>query len=33
MDVAEVNPILDVRNTSALLATEIIASSMGMRIL
>jgi arginase len=33
MDVAEVNPILDLRNASALLAAEIVASSMGMRIL
>jgi arginase len=33
MDVAEVNPILDNRNTSAKLAADIVASSMGMRIL
>lgn len=33
LDVAEVNPILDNRNISARLATEIVASSMGRRIL
>jgi arginase len=33
MDVAEVNPILDMGNTSAELASDIVASSMGMRIL
>ncbi|HSO67069.1 MAG TPA: arginase, partial [Desulfatirhabdiaceae bacterium] len=33
MDVAEVNPTLDNRNTSAELAADIVASSMGMRIL
>ena len=33
LDVAEVNPILDNRNISARLATELVASSMGRRIL
>jgi len=33
MEVAEVNPILDVKNASAELATDLIASSMGKRIL
>jgi arginase len=33
MEVAEVNPILDVRNASAEFAAELIASSMGKRIL
>jgi arginase len=33
MDIAEVNPILDNRNISARLATELVASSMGRRIL
>ncbi|MCX5882740.1 MAG: arginase [Deltaproteobacteria bacterium] len=33
LDIAEVNPILDNRNTSARLATELVASSMGRRIL
>lgn len=33
MEVAEVNPILDVRNSSAEFAAELIASSMGKRIL
>lgn len=33
LDIAEVNPILDNRNISARLATELVASSMGRRIL
>lgn len=33
MEVAEVNPILDVRNSTAEVAVEMIASAMGMRIL
>jgi arginase len=33
MEVAEVNPILDVRNASAEFASDLIASSMGKRIL
>lgn len=33
LDIAEVNPILDNRNLSARLAAEIVASSMGRRIL
>lgn len=33
MDVAEVNPILDHRNRSAAFAAELVASSMGQRIL
>ncbi len=33
LGVAEVNPILDVRNNSAVFATDLIASSMGQRIL
>jgi arginase len=33
LEVAEVNPILDVRNASAEVATDLIASSMGKRIL
>ena len=32
-DIAEIHPILDNRNISARLATEIVASSMGRRIL
>ena len=33
LEVAEVNPILDIHNNSALLAADLIASSMGQRIL
>jgi arginase len=33
LDVAEVNPILDVRNATAIFATEIVASLLGKRIL
>jgi len=33
LGVAEVNPILDVKNNSAVFATDLIASSMGQRIL
>lgn len=33
MEVAEVNPILDNKNSSAVLTSELIASSMGLRIL
>jgi len=33
LEIAEVNPILDVRNSSALFAADLIASSMGQRIL
>jgi arginase len=33
LEVAEVNPILDTHNTSAIFAAELIASSMGQRIL
>ncbi|HMN48523.1 MAG TPA: arginase [Ignavibacteriaceae bacterium] len=33
LEVAEVNPILDVRNSSAVFASELVASSMGQRIL
>lgn len=33
LEVAEVNPILDVRNSSAVFAADLIASSMGQRIL
>lgn len=33
LDIAEVNPILDNRNISARLATELVASSMGRRVL
>lgn len=33
LDIAEINPILDNRNLSARLVTEIVASSMGRRIL
>ena len=33
LEVAEVNPILDLHNSSALLAADLIASSMGQRIL
>lgn len=33
LEVAEVNPILDVHNNSAIFAAELIASSMGQRIL
>ncbi len=33
LDIAELNPILDNRNKTARLATELVASSMGMRIL
>lgn len=32
-EVAEVNPILDVRNSTAIFAAEVVASSMGKRIL
>jgi arginase len=33
LEVAEVNPILDINNNSAVLASDLIASSMGQRIL
>lgn len=33
LEIAEVNPILDVRNSSALFAADLVASSMGQRIL
>ncbi len=33
LEVAEVNPVLDIQNTSAVFAAELIASSMGQRIL
>jgi arginase len=33
LEVAEVNPILDNLNTSALFAAELVASAMGKRIL
>jgi arginase len=33
LDVAEVNPILDVRNATAQFAVEIVASLLGKRIL
>jgi arginase len=33
LEVAEVNPILDIRNSSAVFAADLIASSMGQRIL
>jgi len=33
LEIAEVNPILDVRNSSAVFAADLIASSMGQRIL
>ena len=33
LEIAEVNPILDTKNQSAIFASEIVASSMGMRIL
>jgi arginase len=33
MDVVELNPILDIRNQSARLATELVASGLGQRIL
>jgi arginase len=33
LEVTEVNPILDDKNKSALFATDLIASSMGQRIL
>jgi arginase len=33
LDLVEINPILDVRNQTALLGTELILSAMGMRII
>jgi len=33
LEVAEINPVLDIRNTSAIFAAELVASSMGQRIL
>ena len=33
LEVAEVNPILDIRNETAELAADVVASSMGKRIL
>jgi arginase len=33
VDVVEVNPVLDVRNTTAVLATELVLSALGMEIL
>jgi arginase len=33
MDVAEVNPVLDIKNQSAEVATGIVASCLGKRIL
>lgn len=33
LEVAEINPVLDIRNTSAVFAAELVASSMGQRIL
>jgi arginase len=33
LDVAEINPILDHKNQSAKIAAEVVASSMGLRIL
>lgn len=33
LEVAEVNPILDTRNRSAEITAELVASSMGLRIL
>jgi arginase len=33
LEVAEVNPILDVRNTTAEVAVEMVASAFGKRIL
>lgn len=33
LEVAEVNPVLDIRNSTAIFAAELIASSMGQRIL
>jgi arginase len=33
LEIAEVNPILDIRNSSAMFAADLIASSMGQRIL
>ena len=33
LEVTEVNPILDNKNKSAIFTTEIVASSMGQRIL
>ncbi|MBP9580746.1 MAG: arginase, partial [Ignavibacterium sp.] len=33
LEIAEVNPILDIRNSSAVFAADLIASSMGQRIL
>jgi arginase len=33
LDIAEVNPILDEKNKSAVFTTDLVASSMGQRIL
>jgi len=33
MDVVEINPILDAQNRTARLATELVASALGKRIL
>lgn len=33
VDVVEVNPVLDIRNTTAVLATELVLSALGMEIL
>jgi arginase len=33
LDLVEVNPVLDVQNMTAVLAAELAASAMGMRIL
>jgi arginase len=33
MDLVEVNPTLDVRNTTAQLGTELVLSALGMKIL
>ena len=33
LDMAEVNPTLDIRNTTAELGTELVLSALGMKIL
>jgi arginase len=33
LDLVEVNPVLDVQNTTAVLAAELAASALGMKIL
>jgi arginase len=33
LDLVEVNPILDVQNTTAILGTELVSSALGQKIL